>query len=295
MSHAIGADLPTNSNRKRGYLITLLGVIWLSPDALVLKLIDSDTLAVLGWRGGLAAIVLSIYLLFRDGPGFPSMIWAQGWRLLVLALCYGINTATFVGAIAYSSVADVLVILAATPFVAAALGWMLMRETPTPRTTLAILLGAVGVLIAAAGGIGGGSILGIILAILTTVMLAFQFTLLRFWPDLDNVAAVIIGSVMVAILSFATSDPFAIEGTQRLWAILLGTVLTPVAFTLVMIGPRYLPAAEVSLMMLLETALGPLWVWIVLGDAPSLTAFIGGAVIILAVLVAASSAFRRTA
>ena len=293
MSQLSGADLPANANRRRGYLITLLGVIWLSPDALVLRLIDSETFAVLGWRGGLAALVLIAFLLLRDGPGFWRKIIAQGWPLLVLALSYAINTATFVGAIANSSVADVLVILAATPFVAAALGWLFIRETPTPRTLAAIILGAIGVVIAAAGGVSGGSPLGIFLAVSTTIMLAMQFTLLRVWPHLDNVAAVVIGSIAVAALSFAVSDPFSIEGVHRFWAIVLGLVLTPVAFTLVMIGPRYLPAAEVSLMMLLETALGPLWVWLVLSEAPSLTALSGGVLIIIAVLVAASSAFRR--
>ena len=291
------ASISTRSSpadRRRGYLITILGVMWLSPDALLQRLIDGDPFGIIGWRGGLSIVTLALYLLWRDGGRAVARVLGGGWRLLVLAMLYAINSSSFVLAIDLSSVADVLVILAATPLCAAVMAWFVLREVPDTRTMIAILLGGAGVLVAATGGAMTGSPLGIALAVLTTLNLAAQFTMLRRWPQVDNVAAVFVGSILMAIFGFTVGDPLAIEGTSRLWAILLGLCLTPVAFTLVTVGPRYLASAEVSLLMLLETAFGPLWVWLVMSEKPAGTALVGGAIIVLAVMVSASSAFWRT-
>ena len=285
---------PTTPRQRRfGYLVTTLGVLWLSPDALMQRLIEGDAVAIVGWRGALSMVTLALYLLWRDGAETVSRLRAGGWRLLVLAMLYAINSSAFVLAIDLSSVADVLVILAATPLCAAVLAWFVLREIPDRRTCLAIVIGAVGVLIAAIGGVSGGSPLGMALAVLTTLNLAAQFTMLRRWPLVDNVAAVFVGSFVMAIIGFTFADPLAMEGMSLFWACILGLFLTPVAFTLVTVGPRYIGAAEVSLLMLLETALGPLWVWLVMSEAPASTALIGGAIIVLAIIVSASSAFGR--
>ncbi len=289
------ASNPTAQQRRFGYFITTLGVVWLSPDALMQRLIDGDAVAIVGWRGALSMVTLALYLFWRDGAGAVARLQSGGWRLFVLAMFYAINSSAFVLAIDLSSVADVLVILAATPLCAAVLAWFVLREVPDKRTSLAIVIGAVGVLIAAVGGVSGGSPIGMALAVLTTVALAAQFTMLRRWSQVDNVAAVFVGSFFMAIIGFTFADPLAMEGMSLFWASILGLFLTPVAFTLVTIGPRYIGAAEVSLLMLLETALGPLWVWMVMGEVPATTALIGGAIIVLAILVSASSAFGRKA
>lgn len=286
---------PTAQQKRFGYLVTTLGVLWLSPDALMQRLIDGDAIAIVGWRGALSMVTLALYLFWRDGSGAIARLRAGGWRLLLLAMFYAINSSAFVLAIDLSSVADVLVILAATPLCAAVLAWFVLREVPDRRTSLAIVIGAVGVLIAAVGGVSGGSPLGMALAVLTTLNLAAQFTMLRRWPQVDNVAAVFVGSFVMAIIGFTFAEPLAMEGMSLFWACVLGLCLTPVAFTLVTVGPRYIGAAEVSLLMLLETALGPLWVWLAMGEVPATTALIGGAIIVLAILVSASSAFGRKA
>ena len=280
--------------RRRGYAITILGVIWLSPDALVLRLIGGEAMDVIGWRGGLSVVTLSALLVWRDGASAGRRLAAGGWPMVAVGLLYGLNSAAFVGAIELSPAADVLVIIAATPLVAALLGWLFLRELPDRVTMAAILLGAAGVGISAVGGVAGGSPLGIALAIATVVLLAGQFTALRYWPQVDNVAAVLVGSALMGAAAWAFADPLAIQGEARGWALLLGLALTPIAFTLVSTGPRYLTSAEVSLMMLLETALGPLWVWLVLDEAPPRTALIGGAVVIAAVALSALAAARRT-
>ncbi len=284
--------MTTQLDRRKGYLITLLGVFWLSPDALVLRLIGSDSMSILAFRGGFAVITLCLILLWRDRGNALAKFIAGGLPMLIVGVTYAINSAAFVYAIEKTSVADVLVILAATPLVAAVLGWLLLREVPAKMTMIAIALGGLGVTVSAVGGITGGSALGIIAAIITTVLLAGQFTMLRYWPKVDNVAAVVVGSAIMGVFGFIWGDPLALEGTPLLLAVLLGLLLTPLAYTLVTIGPRYLTSAEVSLTMLLETALGPLWVWLVLSEEPPFTALIGGAIIILAVVVASYSAFR---
>ncbi len=281
------------ADRRKGFLITFLGVMWLSPDALLLKLIDADALTILAYRGGLSALTLLLYLVWRDGRALPAKLGRGGWRLLAIGAMYALNTVTFVVAIGNASVADVLVILAATPLIAAAMAWVVLRETPQRTTAIAIVLGAVGVCISAIGGASAGSLLGIAASLSTTTMLAAQFTAFRAWPEVDNVAAVFIGSAVVGLLGLMLGAPLSLSGMPLLWAVFLGLLLTPIAFTLVTIGPRYLTSAEVSLMMLLETTFGPLWVWMALGEEPSNTALLGGAVIIGAIVVASFTSFRR--
>ena len=281
------------AGRRKGFLITFLGVMWLSPDALLLRLIDADAGTILAYRGGLSALTLLAFLIWRDGGALVSKMRRGGWRLLTIAIMYALNTVTFVVAIGNASVADVLVILAATPLIAAAMAWVILREKPSRNTAIAIGLGAFGVCISAIGGASGGSLLGIAASLATTTLLAAQFTAFRAWPEIDNVAAVLIGSAVVGVLGSVVGTPLALSGMPLVWAIVLGLLLTPIAFTLVTIGPRYLTSAEVSLMMLLETTFGPLWVWMALGEEPSATALLGGAVIIGAVIVASFTAFRR--
>jgi len=293
MSAANPTASSASEQRRFGYMITILGVIWISPDALLQRLIVADPVAIIGWRGALSAVTLGVFLYWRDRGAGLSRLLAGGWRLLVLSALYAINSGAFVLAIHYASVADVLVILAATPLCAAILAWFVLHEVPDGRTMLAIVIGAVGVLIAAIGGITGGSPLGMALAVLTTLNLAAQFTMLRRWPQVDNVAAVFVGSIAMGIVGFTLAAPLEMQGMSLFWACVLGLCLTPIAFTLVTVGPRYIGAAEVSLLMLLETALGPLWVWLVMGEVPARTALIGGAVIIAAIAVSASSAFGR--
>ena len=277
-------------DRRFGYFVTILGVVWISPDALLQRLIDDEPMRILGWRGMLSVLVLWVYLRWRNGGWRFSVV---GWRIWVLAASYGLNSTAFVLALHMASVADVLVILAATPLFGAILGWFVLGEVPGGRVQGAIALGMVGVIVAAVGGISGGAGLGMLLAAITTILLAVQFTLLRLWPWIDNVAAVLLGSAMMGGIGFLGSDPLAMQGPSLAWCIVLGLFLTPIAFTLVTIGPRHIGGAEVSLLMLLETALGPLWVWLALGEEPQQTALIGGAIIVMAVVMAASSAFRR--
>ncbi len=282
-------------DRRKGYLITLLGVFWLSPDALVLRLINTDAVNIIAFRGGMAVITLYLFLLWRDGRAAFTKFLHGGWPMIIIGLMYAINSAAFVYAVEHTAVANVLVILAATPLFAAVLGWLLLSEIPAKMTLLAILLGGAGVMVSAIGGVTGGSATGIIASVTTTVLLAAQFTMLRYWPKVDNVGAVIVGSALMGIAGFSFGHPLSLDGYPLLLAIMLGLALTPIAYTLVTIGPRYLSSAEVSLTMLLETALGPLWVWLFLHEEPPATALTGGGIIILAVMVASYSAFRRPA
>lgn len=291
---AMAVDMNTAQDRRKGYLITLLGVFWLSPDALVLRLIDTDAFSIIAYRGGLAVITLCIFLAWRDGRDALNRFLRGGWPMLLIGVLYAINSAAFVYAIEKTSVADVLVIVAATPLVAAILGWLLLGEIPSKIIATAIALGGIGVAISTIGGISGGNTIGIIAAIITTALLATQFTLLRYWPQVDNVAAIITGSAIMGLMGLTLGDPFALEGIPLVLALCLGLFLSPIAYTLVTVGPRYLSSAEVSLTMLLETALGPLWVWLVLREEPPATALIGGALIVGAVVIASGSAFRSS-
>ncbi len=129
--------------------------------------------------------------------------------------------------------------------------------------------------------------------------MAASFTLMRRHRHLNMVPAVAAASLMVAAVSWPLSTPAAVAGAitgqDALWLGLMGLVVLPLATALITMGPRYLPAPEVSLIMPLEVVLGPLWVWLVLGEEPGLRAFTGGAIVIAALAGHAVATFRRPA
>jgi len=151
------------------------------------------------------------------------------------------------------------------------MSYLILKEIVSLRTAIAIMIGAVGVGITAYGGLSGSTPFGMAMAALCALMLAASFTLLRAWREVDPVASIMLGSAGAAVFSFGFADPMVIEGASLFWAFVLGLILAPISFALISIGPKYIPSAEVSLIMLLETLLGPLWVWAALGEVPAMT------------------------
>lgn len=262
-----------------GVLVTVSGVLLLSPDSLLIRLAGDDLWAVAFWRSGCSAAVLALLHMIFNRFRPPNLTPAT-WALMFIHTAGSIS---FVMGVQNIGAANVLVILAATPLLAASFGWMFAGDRLNIETWLACFLGAVGVAFAAGGDPRGAAIFGVLGALIAALSLATQFVVLRARPDADILFAMSAGSAVVAVIALTLGDPLNAPWEQVRWPIVGGLIVVPFSFALITLGPRYLPAAEVSLLMLLEAVFGPLFVWLGGFESPDRAALIGGATVIAAV------------
>lgn len=266
-----------------GVLVTLAGVMIFVPDALVMRLIGGDMLALAFWRGILAGgVFLAANLIFARQTMPSKGEWFDRKGLLVIGL-NAMGGITWCAAMQYNSAANALLVLATAPFIAALLSWLTLRETIDRVTALAIGLVFAGVLIIGSGSMGHGRLLGDAFALLNATAIAAYYVTLRTTGRRNMLPHLALGAILGGILALPFADFVPVDAGTAFLIFLSGAVILPGAAGLLMLGPRYLPAPEVSMITLLEVILGPLLVWAVIGENPGQMTLIGGAVIVITV------------
>ncbi len=278
------------NDHTKGYLITGTGVLVLSPDALLIRLLGDAPWNILFWRGLGFALVVLLVVAVRYRRRTLAACLAVGPPGLVIGPLFALGTVFFVLSITHTSVANTLVIIATSPLFAALVSFVLMGEMLALSTALAIMAGLFGVTLTVWGSLGAGRLLGDFAALGTAVCMALNFTLIRRARSRDLMPVYALSGLLITLAAVPFAAPFAFAGVQWGWLALLVLVVHPVAFLLITLGPRYLTAPEVSLLMLLETVFGPLWVWLALGERPPASTLAGGAVILAALI--ANAAWR---
>jgi drug/metabolite transporter (DMT)-like permease len=269
------------TDHAKGYLITLAGVAVITPDTLLIRLaaVDPFTLAV---KRGLMVLALSA-LWYRRG--FAAQLRGLGFWALVVALLQGVGMILFVVALDYTSAANVLIFFATTPLIAAVLAWIFIGERVMPVTWVAILVCLLGLVFVASGSLGAGHLFGDLLALLDAAFLAAFYVVVRRHRVVNMIPAMGLGLLITAALALPLATFAAVAPLQWLWILLGGLVVVPFGSMLITLGPRYLAAPEVAVLMLLETVIGPFWVWLVLAEEPGIRSLIGGAIIITALFL----------
>ncbi|MEO0618856.1 MAG: DMT family transporter [Pseudomonadota bacterium] len=278
----------------KGLLLTLAGVVLMSPDAVLIRLINVDAWALLIWRGGLMALAMLALLAiaFRGNIRRGFRGFGLGGLIASFALCFG--NIGFVTAMTEEKVALVLVVFATVPLFGALIGWGGYGEKIPARTWIAIPAAMAGLAVAAQASLQTGVVFPLAMALCGTLMLATFLTILRHEPGVNNYAATALGSAFAAIVALGFADPGVIAGSsdKLAFTVLLCLFVLPAAMAFFSAGPRYISSADVGLVLLLETVLGPLWVWLVIAEAPALSTLFGGAIVI-ATLIAHSIAALR--
>jgi len=283
-------ELPDHA---KGMLITVAGVLAVTPDSLLIRLVSADFMTLMFWRGLLVGLTISAGLAAVHKTGLPAKFAAIGRAGMVFAGLFSLNSFSFVLAVETTTVANTLLLISAAPFFAALIARIFLRETVRRRTWLAILAALAGILVIVSDSLGGGALLGDLAALVAALGLAVQFNIVRRYRAVNMIPAMVVGNFVTALISLPFAGAASVAPMDVVWLGLLGIVVMPVSTALIVTGPRYLPAPEVSLILLLETVLGPLWVWLVIGEVPSERAFIGGAIVIAALVAHALAALRR--
>lgn len=277
----------------RGIILTVTAVLVLSPDALLVRLIDTDPLTLIFWRGALSALAILFFLGCLWGRSTWFNLLRIGRPGLLSSGIAAVGTILFVYALRTTSVANTLVILAATPLFSALLSRLFLGERIARRTWLAIGVGLGGILLLFAGNLGQGTLAGDLCALAAAGCWAGNLVVLRHARSVNMTPAVALGGALAALLALVLgARPLAVAPADFGLLLLLGGLVLPLSFALITLGPRHLPAAEVSLILLLETFLGPLWVWWVLGEVPNPPTIIAGALILGTILLHSLASLR---
>jgi len=271
------------SDRGKGIVMSIGGVLILSPDSLLIRLAGLDDYTLLFYRGLFPVVAISLILLIYYRAGFLPALLRIGWAGILNGVFFSAVNITFIGAIQKTSVANTLLFLSSAPIFAAILSLLVLRENQQPGTWLIIAISLLSISVIGWGSYGSYGLAGDLLALCCAIFTACSAVLVRYKKDIDLVPSVIIGSFFTACYALSRSPDMAISSTQLLYVGIIGFILVPFAFIVLTIAPRYANSAEVQLVYLLESILGPLWVWLVINETPSLNTLVGGSMLLVSV------------
>jgi drug/metabolite transporter (DMT)-like permease len=272
--------MSSHNDHQKGLLITAIGGLTLTVDIPLIRLADGGAWTILLLRTGTTLVAaLIIWAVWRSlSRNAPQLI--PGWSGLIVAICYGLTSVTFVTSIYHTTTANLVFILAFNTVFAALLSWAFLKERPRLVTVVAMLVMIVGVAIIVGDSIGTGYLFGDLMALCSAFFIALAITISRA-SGKDMGFTSLIGVILpLAVAVFMVSG----EGLQvnaPWWIIFNGAVVMPISFFCLANGPKYISGPEVAMFYLLETVLAPVWMWMIFAEMPSRNSLIGGAILIV--------------
>ena len=270
------------AHRKGAILVLGAAFCW-SSGGLIARHIEADIWTQAAGRGFFAAITLLLFLLVRDGRNTWSLFKALGIPGIVVACCFASASLSFVVALRETTVALILVIQSTAPFIAAVIAWVWMREPPGWIRSLAMLVALFGVWYMVSGGESRSSTLGIALSCVIAVAIGLATVMVRRYQAIRMTPAMCLAATILMAAGLVMREPLAVSVNDVGLLFLFGAIQLAIGLIWFSTGARLIPAGEAALLGLLECVLGPLWVWIFLGEHPGSQALIGGGLTLAAV------------
>lgn len=268
------------------------GIVLLSPESLLIRLVEVDRWTLLFWRGTLMCIGLlaASVILARS----TAVIGAVGKAGMLVAVLFGIQTVLFIVSITNTEVANTLVAVSAAPLFAAIYQRVFFGQPIGSRLLAVIAVAMLGIGIMVSGSLGRGNVWGDLAGLGAAAGLGASFVVIRRYRDRTMVPAMGLGGLVAALLALPLASPLAATASDFRYLAISGLVVLPLGFGLLAVAPRYIPGAEVALITLLEVVLGPLWVWLVLGEVPAPAAVLGGSIVIGALAFNSAALMRAS-
>jgi drug/metabolite transporter (DMT)-like permease len=270
---------------RRGALFVAAAALCWSSGGLIVRLVSTSPWTTSLWRSLFAAVFLALVLQVARGRSIIAQ-WREGGRpVFVVAACMALASTCFIFSLAHTTVANTLILMSTGPYVAGLLGWLLLGERVALRTWLAMGVALTGTVVMVFNSYGRGTVVGDLLAIVMACSFAVATVLIRRHPQIDMAPAAALATALTALIALPSATPWQTAPRDLALLALFGVGQFGVGFILFMVGARLIPVAESSLIGMLETVLGPLWVWLVLNERPSAATLTGGALILGALVV----------
>ena len=227
---------------------------------------------------------MNFLIIYYKGNIAKSFL-LMGKAGIIYALLHSLMFITFVYSIQHTAVANTLVIIASAPIFTAILSVIFLKENPKPLTWVIIFFALISIIIIGWGSFITTGFTGDVLALITGILMAACAIVVRYYKNLDLVPACVVGCLLTALYALPFSPELTINISQIIYLSLMCFIILPIPFIILTIAPRLIPAPEVTLIFLLESILGTLWVWIIINEQPPLNTLIGGIMLLCSVFL----------
>ena len=276
-----------NNNRllyRRGILQLVASGFFLSTAGIALRLVEqADGWQILFYRSFALSVTILLILVFQKRSRFFDEFRGLGWNDFLLAVFLGTGFVAYVFALLYNTVANALFIFSCAPFIAGFLGWILLGERVATRTWFAIGVAMVGLAVMVVSELTVSHYLGTLLALWIPISYAASIIAVRRSKRDNMLVALCLAGIVAGGLSAIFVTDFVLTSRDLIISLYLGVFQVGVGFTLVVLGSRYVPAAQVGLLALIEPILAPVWAWMRVGEVPGKAIIVGGTIIFLAI------------
>ena len=281
------------SDQKKGMLIAFTAIMFITPDALFIRLANLNSWNLIFYRGFIPFLVVLIGLLVIYKTKLLREIINNGWHGFFYAITFTVTNIMFVISIENTNVANTLIMIALAPMLSAILSFFFLKENPDKKTWIAIIITTLSVIYIFYDALDAGDFLGNVLGLVCALGLAVGAVIIRSAKKISLVPSAMLGKLMVTLIALIFVNQFKLQGNDIIIIPLMCIMCVAIPFVLVTLAPRYITAAEVNLFFLLETILGPLWVWLVIKEQPSFETILGGSVIVITIATHSFLALKK--
>jgi drug/metabolite transporter (DMT)-like permease len=289
---AAGVALERSRRQRRGQIYVALAAVAWSTAGVLQRQLTLDTSTQVFGRAAFAGAALLAYVAVVERGRVVQAFRSVGAAGLAVALCVAAASGCFIAALNHTSVARVLFILAVAPVLAAVLARATLGEPISRRTVVAMTLALAGITVML-GAPGEGSLAGDGLSFVTALAFAVMIVITRWRHDVSMAPAACLSQAILIAAFLPFASPGEIAGDDVFWLAALGIGQIGLGFALLTAGARLIPAAQVGLITLLEVVLGPVWVWLAHDERPSTLTLVGGAIVIVAIVIQTRTGLPR--
>ena len=273
------------TDQQKGSLLAFVAVMFITPDSLFIRLSNLDTWGLVFYRGIIPFFTVFFGMLIIYKLNFFKILFNSGFHGIVYIATFSITNITFVVSIQNTNVANTLVMIATAPMLSAILGAIFLKEPPDRKTFISIIITFIAIVYIFFDSLRIGNFYGDILGFVTAFGLAVGAITIRSAKTKNLVPAAVVGKLFVASFALFFIESFTLIDKDLFIVPLMCILCVAIPFVLVTIAPRFIPAAEVNLFFLLETIIGPVWVWVIINEQPSVETLQGGAIIITTIAI----------
>ncbi len=279
--------------RKLAILLMIASSVVISFSGLIVRILEVGPLVMNFYRGMFLMCAVMVLLVVRYRGATIVRVISVGWPGIIAGIMLAGAAITFLQSLTHTTVANTLFVLAAIPFVTAGLAWLFLKERPNSATLITMAIAFAGIIIMIGEGFTIGAAYGNAMALLTTLSFSIYAVLVRRNRQVDMLPAILISTLIIMVVVALMRQGELQISRQDLWLCLLwGGVMSGFTSACFIVASRHIVAAELTIFMLLEFALGPVWVWIFVNESPSRWTLVGGALVICAVLGRSFTEFR---
>ena len=273
------------TDQQKGSLMAFVAVMFITPDSLFIRLSNVDTWGLVFYRGIIPFFTVFLAMLLIYKLSFFKILFTSGYHGLIYIGTFSLTNITFVVSIQNTNVANTLVMIATAPMISAILGAIFLKEPPDKKTWISIIITFLAIIYIFFDSIKLGNFYGDILGFITALGLAVGAVTVRSAKSKNLVPAAVVGKLIVATFALFFIESFVLIDKDLYIIPLMCIMCVAIPFVLVTIAPRFIPAAEVNLFFLLETIIGPIWVWLIIKEQPSIETLQGGVIIIITIAI----------